>query len=245
MSERRVAIVTGGSRGVGLGVTRALLAEGWHVVTCARSATPEVDALAASPESAGRLRFIAADLAGDAAAKFLAHETWTAHGRIDALVNNAAVARDGVLAAAPHADVDEVIDVNLRAALRMCREVARLMLVQGGGSIVNVTSVAGLRGFAGLAAYAASKAGLDGATRALARELGPRGIQVNSVALGFTDTEMSAALPDEEREKIVRRTPLGHLATVDDVVPAIVWLATGRARFVTGHVLVVDGGLSA
>jgi 3-oxoacyl-[acyl-carrier protein] reductase len=242
---KRVAVVTGGSRGIGLAVVRSLLDEGWHVVTCARSATPEIDSLAAAPSTAGRLRFIALDLAEDSAAKLLAHEAWTAHGRIDALVNNAAVAREGVLAAAPLADIDEVVDVNLRAALRVCREVARLMLVQGGGSIVNVTSVAGLRGFAGLAAYAASKAGLDGATRALARELGPRGIQVNSVAPGFVDTEMSAALPPEEREKIVRRTPLGRLAQVDDVVPAVTWLATGRARFVTGHVLVVDGGLSA
>lgn len=245
MSGRRVSLVTGGSRGIGLGVVRALLAEGDAVVTCARSPSDDLDALLADHGEDGPLRFVALDISHGEAPKQLVQTALTAFGRVDALVNNAGIARDSMLASQPYDDIAQVIDVNLRAALVVCREASRPMLVQESGSIVNVTSVAGLRGYRGVAAYGATKAGLDAATRALARELGPRGVQVNSVALGFVDTDMSASLEDAERERIIRRTPLGRLATVDDVVPAIVWLASGRARFVTGHTLVVDGGQTA
>jgi 3-oxoacyl-[acyl-carrier protein] reductase len=165
-------------------------------------------------------------------------------GRIDVLVNNAGVARDGVLPLFPDEQIDEVIDLNLRGTVHLTRLVTRRMLRQGSGRIINISSIVGLSGYRGLSVYSATKAALDGFTRALARELGGRGITVNSVAPGYLRTEMSHGLDEAQLGQIVRRTPAGRLGEADDVAAAVGFLASDAAAFITGHVLVVDGGLT-
>ena len=166
-------------------------------------------------------------------------------GAIDVLVNNAGVARESVLGLVREEDIDAVVDINLKGTLHVTRAVVRRMLAQGSGRVVNVSSVIGLSGYRGLSIYAATKAGLDGLTRALARELGSRGITVNSVAPGYVRTEMTHGLDDEQLAQVVRRTPLGRLAEDRDVTAAVRFLASDEAAFITGQVLAVDGGLTA
>jgi 3-oxoacyl-[acyl-carrier protein] reductase len=165
-------------------------------------------------------------------------------GPIQALVNNAGIARDGVLATMRPVDIDAVLDVNLRGTLHLTRLVARPMLTRGTGSILNISSIIGLRGYSGLAVYSATKGGLDAMTRALARELGPRNIRVNSIAPGYLETEMSSTLGAEQRDQIVRRTPLCRLGRPDDVVGAVLFLLSPASAFITGQTFVIDGGVT-
>ena len=170
---------------------------------------------------------------------------WAGGRRIFGLVNNAGIAVQGVLASFPVVDAERILQVNLLAALRMSRLVLRGMLVANSpGRIINISSIIGTRGYAGLSAYSASKAGLDGMTRALARELGPRNITVNSVAPGYLRTEMSHGLRERQLDQIVRRTPLGRLGEPADVAPVIRFLLSDDAQFITGQTLIVDGGLT-
>ena len=166
-------------------------------------------------------------------------------GGVDVLVNNAGVARDGVLGLFPDDDVDALVDLNLKGTFQMSKLVLRRMLRRGGGRIINISSIVGLSGYRGLSVYGATKAGLDGFTRALAREVGGRGITVNSVAPGYMRTEMSHGLDEAQLGQIVRRTPAGRLGDGEDVAAAVQFLASEEAAFITGHVLVVDGGLTA
>ena len=177
---------------------------------------------------------------------FAAAEAWAGKTGFWGLVNNAGVAGDGVLATYPVVDIERIIQTNLTGALHMARLMARHILRRpGGGRIVNISSIIGSRGYSGLAAYSASKAGMDGMTRALAREMGRRGVTVNSVAPGYLDTEMSSTLGDDQRRQVVNRTPLGRLGTIGDVCPVVRFLLGDDARFVTGQTLVIDGGITA
>jgi 3-oxoacyl-[acyl-carrier protein] reductase len=160
------------------------------------------------------------------------------------LVNNAGVARDGILGLVDDEDIDVVVDLNLKGTLYMCRLVSRRMLARGGGTIVNVSSIVGRTGYRGLAVYSATKAALDGLTRALARELGSRHITVNGIAPGYLRTEMSHGLDEDQLNQIVRRTPAGHLGEPADIARAVQFLTDPRNTYLTGHVLVVDGGLT-
>lgn len=246
MTEALCALVTGGSRGLGLAIVRDLLQQGYRVVTCSRSQSSELGSLVRETGD-GRLFWHPCQLGVEVeeSAFFTEAVRWAGATGLYALVNNAGVAQEGILATFPTVESERIIGINLLSALRMARLMLRHLLRHpGGGRIVNVSSVIGSRGYTGLAAYSASKAGLDGLTRALAREVGRRQITVNSVAPGYLDTKMSASLEQRQRQQIIGRTPLGRLGTVDDVVPVIRFLLGPEAGFVTGQTIVVDGGIS-
>jgi 3-oxoacyl-[acyl-carrier protein] reductase len=164
------------------------------------------------------------------------------HGRLDALVNNAAVADAAVLPLLRPEQIQRMLGVNLEGSVMTAQACARVMLAQRSGRIINISSIVGSRGFTGLTVYGATKAALDGLTRAMARELGPRGILVNSIAPGYLETEMSSELSQDRMEQIVRRTPLGRLGTVGDVVGVVRFLLSPAASYITGQTIVVDGG---
>jgi 3-oxoacyl-[acyl-carrier protein] reductase len=243
--DARVVVITGGSRGLGAGLVRSFLASGDRVATCARSSTDEVQAWLGDDALAERFLFEPVDMTDRAACEAFIKAVVGRWGRIDVLVNNAGVARDGILGLFADRDVDAVVDLNLKGTLAITRAATRQMLATGdGGRIVNISSIVGLSGYRGLAVYSATKAALDGMTRALARELGSRGITVNSVAPGYLRTEMSHGLDEQQLGQIVRRTPAGRLGEPEDVARAVQFLAAPENGYVTGHVLVIDGGLT-
>jgi 3-oxoacyl-[acyl-carrier protein] reductase len=241
MSDR-IVIVTGGSRGLGAGIVRSYLDSGDRVATCSRSATAETDAWA--KEHPDRFVFRPADLSRSQDAKAFVTAVIEQWGRVDVLINNAGVARDGIHSQFSDDDIDTVVDLNIKGTLYVSRAVSRKMLVKRSGYIVNISSIVGLSGYRGLATYSATKAALDGLTRALARELGSRGIIVNSVAPGYLRTEMSHGLDEEQLGQIVRRTPAGRLGEPDDIARACRFLTDPANTYLTGQVLVVDGGLT-
>jgi 3-oxoacyl-[acyl-carrier protein] reductase len=240
----RVALVTGGSKGLGAGLVEALLDAGYCVEACARSATPAVRAREDDPLCKERYHFTVADVSDAAQADRFVRDAAARWGRIDVLVNNAGVAREGVIGLFADDALDEVVDLNLKGTVYVTRAASRVMLTRRAGAIVNISSVVGLSGYRGLSVYGATKAALDGLTRGLARELGSRGITVNSVAPGYLRTEMSHGLDDDQLGQITRRTPLGRLGDPEDVARAVLFLADPDNRYVTGQVLVVDGGLT-
>jgi 3-oxoacyl-[acyl-carrier protein] reductase len=240
----RVALITGGSKGLGAGLVEAFLLAGYAVETCSRSKTDAVRAWEDDPATADRFHFTAADVSDRGDAERFVKEAAARRGQVDVLVNNAGVARDGVLALFADDDVDQVVDLNLKGTIYVTRAASRVMLAQRSGSIVNISSIVGLSGYRGLSVYAATKAALDGFTRSLARELGSRGITVNSVAPGYLRTEMSHGLDEQQMVQITRRTPMGRLGDPADVARAILFLTDPANRYVTGQTLVVDGGLT-
>ncbi|MBN1461523.1 MAG: SDR family oxidoreductase [Armatimonadetes bacterium] len=244
MSEpmRPHVIVSGGSRGLGGVLVGSLLESGYRVSTFSRRTTPFVESLAVDPD----FYFREVDVANRQQLASFVTDANKSMGTSYGLINCAGLAVSGVLATMGADTIDHVLRINLAGSLHLTRLVVRCMMLEDrGGVIVNISSIVGLRGFAGLATYAASKGGMDAMTRALARELGPRNIRVNSVAPGYLDTEMTHGLSDEQRLQIVRRTPLGRLGTPADLLGSILFLLSPAAAFVTGQVLVVDGGITA
>jgi 3-oxoacyl-[acyl-carrier protein] reductase len=235
-------IVSGGSRGLGLAIVERMVARGANVATFSRSGSPRLAALAAA--HADRVHVEEFDGGDSAAVGGFVDRVVRRFGRIDHCVANAAVAYEGVLATMRDDEIDAMLSVNLRGAIVLTRECVRQMLVQprGDASIVLVSSVVGSRGSPGLSVYAATKAGVEGFARSLARELGPRGIRVNTVAPGFLETDLSASLSADNRGRIARRSALGRLGSAADVVGAVDFLTGPSGAFVTAEVLAVDGG---
>lgn len=244
MTEPRVVLVTGGSRGLGAGIVQAYLDNGDLVATCARTPTAQVSAWADDPATSDRYLFVPADLSAPADATTLAREVVERWGRIDILINNAGVARDGILGLFDDDDISTVVDLNLKGTVYVTRAVSRRMLARGRGNIVNISSIVGRSGYRGLAVYSATKAALDGFTRAMARELGSRGVIVNGIAPGYLRTEMSHGLDEPQMDQIVRRTPAGRLGEPADIARTALFLTDPANTYLTGQVLVVDGGLT-
>jgi 3-oxoacyl-[acyl-carrier protein] reductase len=233
--EGKTALVTGASKGIGRAVAQSLAGAGASVVLGYRSGADEAEALAA--ELGGRA--VQADVSDADEAKRLVEEA----GEIDILVNNAGVTRDGLIARMPDDDWRTVIETNLSSVFYTCRAVARPMMKRRAGAIVNVSSIVGVHGNPGQTNYSASKAGIIGFTKALARELGPRGVRANVVAPGYVKTQLTNVLPGELQQAMLDSTPLGRLGDPEDVAGAVRFLCSDEAAFITGEVLLVDGGL--
>ena len=240
-------IVTGGSRGLGLATALKLAAAGHRVIAVARRDSTELRSAIAQlkPCSGGSIVFHAFDLSDIDGIGGLVRTIRKEHGPIYGLVNNAALGTDGLLAIMHNSQIEQLVRVNTIAPIVLTKYVVRSMMADGGGRIVNVSSIIGFTGFSGLAAYAATKASLLGFTRSLAREVGRSEITVNAVAPGFLATEMTKGLEGEQRKQVARRSALRRLADVEDVADAIEYLLSAKARNVTGTVLTVDAGSTA
>jgi len=237
-------LVTGGSRGIGLAIVQALLAAGASVEYYSRSKAATHDELAAAALSSGQELFWTACDVSDATALEAAAEASVTRGPVDILVNNAGITRDGLVFRMSTDDWRSVLDTNLTSAFIVSRIVARTMIKRRTGSIVNVSSVVGITGNGGQTNYSASKAGLIGFTKSLAKEVASRGVRVNAVAPGFVDTAMTEAIPAEGKTKLLALIPLGRTAAASEVASVVVFLASGLASYVTGEVIKIDGGMA-
>jgi 3-oxoacyl-[acyl-carrier protein] reductase len=240
----QVAIVTGAGRGIGHAIAMRLASEGARVAVVSRT---ELNATRTAEEInaayAGLAKAYAVDVADHAAVKKLADQVLTDFSRVDILVNNAGLTRDGLSMRMSENDWDVVVDTNLKGAFNFIQAVERPMIKQRSGRIINIASVAGIMGNAGQANYAASKAGLIGLTKVIARELASRGVTSNAVAPGFITTDMTDVLPENLKTGVIGQIPLGRFGEPNDIASAVAFLASAEAKYITGQVLTVDGGM--
>ena len=243
----RNVLVTGGSRGLGLGIAQTLASSGFRVIVIARHEGSLFPAARAQveQEATGALHFLAFDLEKIDAIGYMVKSLSREFGAFFGLVNNAALGASGILASVPDSAIDRLVRVNVTSPITLTKHLTRSMMTGNGGRIVNISSVVGNTGYNGLSIYSASKAAVGGLTRALARELGPLGITVNTVAPGFVDTEMTRALTATQRAQIVRRSALRRLPAVADVAHLVNFLFSDDARNITGTVMTVDAGATA
>jgi 3-oxoacyl-[acyl-carrier protein] reductase len=243
----RNVIVTGGTRGLGLGIVRRLAKSGFRTIAIARKESDEFAVAKRETEAAGSgsLDFIPFDLAAIDDLPELVKKLRKQFGAIYGLVNNAGISTDGVLALTPTAQIEQVVRLNTLSPMVLTKYVVRSMMADGGGRIVNISSITASTGYSGLSVYAATKASLVGFTRSLAREVGRTGINVNAVAPGFVNTEMTQGFTDAQRQQIARRSALGRLVEVADVADAVHFLLSEESKNITGTVLTVDAGNTA
>jgi 3-oxoacyl-[acyl-carrier protein] reductase len=242
----RNVVVTGGSRGLGFGIARVLVASGYRVIAVARSESSELTAAMTEGNAAGgSLIFRAFDLGETEKIAGFASGLRKEHGPIYGLVNNAGISSEGLLSMMPASRIEELVRVNMLSPILLTKYVVRGMMSDGGGRIVNISSITAFTGYSGLAVYGATKSSLIGFTRSLAREAGRAGVNVNCVAPGFVDTQLTRGLDAEQRERIVRRSALRRMAEVDDVAHAVDFLLSDKAKNITGTVMTVDAGATA
>lgn len=237
--ERPVAVVSGGSRGLGLALVTDFLERGYRVETFSRTESAELAVLRKETDA---LTWSTVDGTDAEAVEEFVRAAVRRHRRIDTLVNNAAVGLEGLLTLTAPAAIDAALRTNLTLPVLLTRACLKPMLARKSGVVVNLSSINALRGQTGVAVYGAAKAALDGLTRGLAREVGPAGVRVVSVAPGYFDSEMTAGISQDQRRRIVRRTPLGRLGSVEDVLGVVRFLTSPAASFITGQTITVDGG---
>jgi 3-oxoacyl-[acyl-carrier protein] reductase len=235
-------VISGGSRGLGFAIVESLLARGNRVATFSRSGSPDLEALVkAHPD---RLHAASADAASPAAIREFVAGVSARFGRIDHCIANAAIAHEGVLATMRDDEIESMVAVNLTGTIVFVRECVRQMLIAADGdrSVTLISSVVAANGSPGLSVYAATKAALEGFAVSLARELGPRGIRVNAIAPGFLETELSASLSQDNRERVARRSSVGRIGSANDVIGPVAFLTGSTSAFITGQVVGVNGG---
>ena len=243
--EGKVAVVTGASRGIGKAIAQGLAAEGAYVIVNYNGSVDKANEVVDSIKSAGGNAEAIACNVGDAeAAKEFFAAIVKEHGGIDILVNNAGINRDDLVMKMSEEDFDVVITTNLKGTFNGVKNVSRPMMKKRSGRIINIASVAGVIGNAGQANYAASKAGVIGLTKSVAKELSSRGITVNAIAPGFIETDMTDKLPDSVKEEAVKQIPLGKFGEPEDIANMAVFLASDKAKYITGQVFCVDGGVA-
>jgi 3-oxoacyl-[acyl-carrier protein] reductase len=243
-TDKRVAYVTGGSRGIGEAIVLALAAEGHHVIAVARN-KEKLDAVIAAITAKGQSAEAASiDIADSATLTAHIEQTIETHGRLDILVNNAGITRDGLFMRMDDKDFDDVINTNLKSAFVACRAAARTMIRAKWGRIINISSVSGIIGNAGQVNYAASKAGVIGMTKSIARELAGKQVTANCIAPGFITTDMTDVLPQQIKDKVVELIPLRRFGRPQDIADAVAFIASEKSAYITGQVLAVDGGMT-
>ncbi len=243
----RNVIVTGGSRGLGLGIVRRLICEGYRAIAVARQMNDQLASTIDHAEHAhpGALQFRPFDLGDVQEIPGFVKALRKEFGPIYGLVNNAALGSDGALALMHNSHIERLIRVNTLSPIVLTKYVVRHMMADGGGRVVNIASIVGFTGYSGLSVYSATKASLIGFTRSLAREVGRVGVNVNAIAPGFLDTEMTQGLDDDAREQVARRSALRRFPEVDDVADAVEFLLGSKSKSITGTVLTVDAGSTA
>ena len=244
MLEGKKALVTGGSRGIGKEIVTRFLSEGadvWFVSTRESAHMEEIQAVASA---AGRtVTWKQGDVGDEDRVGEITAEVLSEAGRVDILVNNAGITRDGLIFRMSREDWEQVMRINLESAFLFCRPLARQMVKQKGGSIINVSSIVGVRGNGGQCNYSASKAGLIGLTKSLAKEIASRGVRVNALAPGFIETSMTDSLGDDIKQKLAEGIPMGHIGRPVDVAEAAVFLGSDMSVYITGQVIGIDGGM--
>lgn len=245
MLENKVALVTGAGRGIGRAIAIALAEEGAEVIVNYNGSEERAKEVKQTiEENGGKASIYKCNVSDFEACETMIREIVKEHGHLDILVNNAGITKDGLIMKMKEEDFDRVLNVNLKGTFNTIRHSARQMLKQRSGKIINISSVSGILGNVGQANYAASKAGVIGLTKTMARELGSRGITVNAIAPGFVDTEVTEVLSEEIRENACKQIILGRFGKPEDIANAAVFLASDKADYITGQVISVDGGMN-
>lgn len=245
MLKGKIALVTGASRGIGAEIAKTLAREGAEVIVNYNGSRDRADAVVAEiTANGGKAVAHQCNVSDYSACEAMVQTLISDFGRVDILVNNAGITRDGLLMKMSEADFDAVLSTNLKGAFNTIRHLSRYFLKQKAGRIINISSVSGVMGNAGQANYSASKAGVIGLTKSVARELASRGITCNAVAPGYIETEMTEAMPESAKEQLLTQIPLKHVGKTSDIAEMVAFLASEKAAYITGQVISVDGGMS-